>query len=97
MVLSVGKTEAQVDRPVREAMAEMLNIPLIGSVHDCAHRVLSNWRDRRHVGWLALVSLVAKIIAQALQNFVLPRLQQLSQMLPSNIPKEGYQILKSSV
>jgi hypothetical protein len=56
-------------------MAEMFDISLINSVHDRAHRVLSDWRDGRHVGWLALVSLVTKVVAQALQNFALPRLQ----------------------
>lgn len=75
VVLSIGKTEAEVDRPVREAMAEMFDIPLIDSFHDRAHRILSNWCDGRHVGWLALVSLVAKVVAQALQNLVLPWLQ----------------------
>lgn len=66
--MPVWKTIAQEHRPVGEAVTYVFDISIHDGFHNRAHRIMPKGSNGRHVGRLALVSLIAKVTAQPLQR-----------------------------
>jgi hypothetical protein len=78
-------------------MAYSIDVLVRQRFQDRLHWVLPNWSYRSHIRGLLYVALVSQRIAQTLQALVLPRFENVAEVLAADIAQEGHQVLEGSV